>query len=87
MPVYSKAGVDTGKKTNLVYSVDLVRGLDVYSVALPGSTSTSNPVPLGAASAWGDGGWRGTGTPVGLVLSALAGAVLLRRRARAVTLA
>jgi hypothetical protein len=87
VPVYDRTGAQTGKSTNLVYSVDLVRGLDVYSVALPGSTSTSNPVPLGAASAWGDGGWRGTGTPVGLVLSALAGAVLLRRRARAVTLA
>ena len=36
VPVYNKAGVATGKKTNLVYSVDLVRGLDVYVVDVPG---------------------------------------------------
>ena len=36
MPVYSKAGVMTPKKTNLAYSVDLVRGIDVYRVDLPG---------------------------------------------------
>ena len=36
MPVYSKAGVMTSKKTNLAYSVDLARGIDVYRVDLPG---------------------------------------------------
>ena len=34
--VYNKKGVATGKKTNLVYSIDLVRGLDVYAVDVPG---------------------------------------------------
>jgi hypothetical protein len=37
VPVYNKKGVATGKKTDLVYSVDLVRGLDVYDVELPGA--------------------------------------------------
>ena len=36
MPVYSKSGVMTAKKTNLAYSVDLARGIDVYRVDLPG---------------------------------------------------
>ena len=35
-PVYNRKGVATGQRTNLVYSVDLVRGLDVYVVDVPG---------------------------------------------------
>ena len=46
MPVYSKTGVMTAKKTNLAYSVDLARGIDVYRVDLPGSTWDTN---VGAA--------------------------------------
>ena len=87
VPVFDKSGKQTGATTNLVYAVDLVRGLDVYAVDLPGSAATANPVPLVAGSLWGDGGWRGTTTPVALVLTALAGAVLLRRRARGAALA
>ena len=82
MPVYDKRGVDTGKKTNLVYSVDLVRGLDVYAVDLPGSTATTNPVPLGVGGALDGAAWSRGGLPVTVVLLALAGAVVLRRRAR-----
>ncbi len=44
MPVYSKAGKMTSKKTNLAYSVDLVRGLDVYRVDLPGSAWDTSPI-------------------------------------------
>ncbi len=36
-PVYSSTGRQTARQTNVVYSVDLVRGLDVYAVDLPGS--------------------------------------------------
>ena len=80
VPVYGKNGQDTGKKTNLVYSVDLVRGLDVYAVDLPGSPTTTNPVPLTSVL---DGGLASrAGLPGGLVLTACLGAVLLRRRAR-----
>ena len=80
VPVYGKNGQDTGKKTNLVYSVDLVRGLDVYAVDLPGSATTTNPVPL--TSALDSGLGSRAGLPGGLVLAACLGAVLLRRRAR-----
>ncbi|MFC7361535.1 hypothetical protein [Nocardioides astragali] len=36
VPVYNRKGVATSQRTNLVYSVDLVRGLDVYVVDVPG---------------------------------------------------
>ena len=74
-PVYGKNGVRTGRSTDLVYAVDLVRGLDVYRVDLPGSTTTSltSPTTLGPAQ----------GVPVVLVVLALAVAAYLRRAARA----
>jgi hypothetical protein len=80
VPAYSRKGVDTGRLTNLVYSVDLVRGLDVYAVDLPGGSTTSDPLPLGGTAAPLD--WSRQGLPVTVVLASLVGAVLLRRRAR-----
>ena len=55
VPVYSKAGVMTAKKTNLAYSVDLARGIDVYRVDLPGTAWDTNvprpsPRPVAAGS-------------------------------------
>ncbi len=78
MPVYSKAGVMTSKKTNLAYSVDLARGIDVYRVDLPGTTWDTNVAAIAPAG----GGWVPTGALAG-VLGALAVAVLLRRRTAA----
>ena len=75
MPVYSKSGVMTAKKTNLAYSVDLARGIDVYRVDLPGSTWDTNVAALAPTS----GGWGTTGAVAG-VLGALVLAGLLRRR-------
>ena len=75
MPVYSKAGVMTAKKTNLAYSVDLVRGIDVYRVDLPGTswdTNSASIAPVGS-------GWVSGGSAIGC-LSALLVAVFLRRR-------
>jgi hypothetical protein len=50
VPARNRNGVATGKKTNVVYSVDLVRGLDVYVVDLPSKDlsgdTTQLPVPL-----------------------------------------
>jgi hypothetical protein len=42
VPVYNKNEVATGKRSNLAYSVDLVRGLDVYQVDLPKSRTSSS---------------------------------------------
>ncbi|RYU12322.1 LVIVD repeat-containing protein [Nocardioides iriomotensis] len=74
VPVYGKNGVRTGRSTNLVYAVDLVRGLDVYRVDLPGTSSTplAGPVALGPAQ----------GLPVALVAVALVAAAYLRRGSR-----
>ena len=81
VPVYNKAGVATGKKTNLVYSVDLVRGLDVYAVDLPGGTALTGSLSLGSTSPFGVFSWPEDALPMTLVGTGLAGAVLLRRRA------
>jgi hypothetical protein len=75
MPVYNSKGVMTPKKTNLTYSVDLVRGIDVYRVDLPGTTwdtSAASIAPVGNR-------WL-TGGPLAAALVALVVAVALRRR-------
>ncbi len=75
MPVYSKSGKMTSKKTNLAYSVDLVRGIDVYRVDLPGEKFDTNV----AAFAPTGSGWLPTGSLLG-VLGALLAALVIRRR-------
>ncbi len=75
-PVY-RHGRMTSRKTNLVYSIDLVRGLDVYRVALPGTAAARSAATSAVAAPTG-GGWRAPGTPLALVGAALLGAVLLR---------
>ena len=45
VPVYDGRGDQTGASSNVVYSIDLVRGLDVYSVDVPGDGRGSNPYP------------------------------------------
>ena len=81
VPQYNAAGEQTGKTSNVVFAIDLVRGLDVYSVDVPGKIGiepTRAGVPertvgdLAAASA----------VPAGLVGGALALVVALRRRTR-----
>lgn len=55
-PVYNRKGVATSQRTNLIYSVDLVRGLDVYVVDVPGDgvgTVPSVEVPSSVAVAPG----------------------------------
>jgi hypothetical protein len=84
VPVY-KDGKQTARKTNIVYSIDLVRGLDVYRVALPG-TSGAGAATVPPVAGPSDG-WRAPGLPVGLVGMALLGALLLRVGARRATLA
>lgn len=81
VPVYSKSGVRTSKSTNLVYAVDLVRGLDVYQVDLPGSARVTNPVSLGTGNPLTALAWPQEGVPVTVVLLALVGSAYLRRRA------
>lgn len=48
VPERNAAGVATGRDTNLVYSVDLIRGLDVLEVDLPGSSSSGTSLLRGS---------------------------------------
>jgi hypothetical protein len=75
VPQRSKHGFARSSKTNIVYTVDAVRGLDVYTVDLPGS-ATSAPLlgSLGPA-----GGPDAAVTVLAVGLAGLAGLVLLRR--------
>ena len=77
VPKFGADGVDTGRKTNLVYSVDLVRGLDVYAVDLPGKAGSADVVPLDGDTSPLSGG----AGPAGLVGLSVLTALLLRRRA------
>ncbi len=45
VPQRDRKGRTTGKKTNVVYTTDLVRGLDVYEVDLPGTEPQESPLP------------------------------------------
>jgi hypothetical protein len=74
VPERNKNGVATDRKTNIVYTVDAVRGLDVYTVDLPGTA----PAPL-----LGSVGGTGTGPGMGLaalLFAGLSGLLVARRR-------
>jgi hypothetical protein len=82
VPVYDRKGRQTGRKSNVLYAIDLVRGLDVYAVDVPGDGR-------GAVPAAGVGGSRSVVDraadgvlPFGLVGGAVAVAVAVRRRGR-----
>ena len=75
VPQRNKNGVAGTARTNIVYTVDAVRGLDVYTVDLPGSAATTVPL-LGAFGAGSDPAV----TVLGLGLAALTGLAALRRR-------
>ena len=83
VPVYDSDGRQTGRTTNVVYSIDLVRGLDVYAVDVPGDGIGATPTPAvvrGSASLADR--CSGGCCPLGLIGAALALAIAVRRRAR-----
>lgn len=69
VPTYNKDGRATGGRTNIAYSIDLVRGLDVYAVTLPGQQPTSGSIVQ-------------AGAPVAMLGGSVLLAALLRRRRR-----
>ncbi|NYD58318.1 hypothetical protein BKA08_002556 [Nocardioides marinisabuli] len=80
VPVYDARDRRTTKRTNLVYSIDLVRGLDVFAVDVPGDGRGAEP-PVGATAPVSVSGRAAANAlPLGLVGAAMAGALLLRRR-------
>lgn len=76
VPARNKKGVAGSGKTNIVYTVDAVRGLDVYTVDLPGSATP--PPLLGSLGTYGGANPAGTVLAFGVV--GLAGLTMLRRR-------
>ena len=81
MPQRNKNGAATSTKTNIVYTVDAVRGLDVYTVDLPGSTTA--PSLLGGLAPAGIGNFGSADPRVTLLAAGLTGLVgvgLVRRR-------
>jgi len=81
VPKYDGFGRITKKRTHLVYTLDAVRGLDVYNVALPGSDTVGSPSVQGAGNPFTTLDWPREGVPVTLLLLALVGSAALRRRA------
>ncbi len=86
LPTYDARGRQTGRTSNVVYAIDLARGLDVYSVDVPGRVGIL-PTGTGAPDrTLGDVASAGA-APAGVVLGALALAFVVRRRGRRPTAA
>lgn len=79
-PVYDARGRRTDERTNLVYSIDLVRGLDVYAVDVPGDGRGAEPASATRSAVSVSDRAAANALPLGLVGAATAGALLLRRR-------
>jgi hypothetical protein len=82
VPAYDRSGHQTGAKSNVVYSIDAVRGLDVYAVDVPGdgigAVPSTSAVP---ATSVVDRARDGV-VPLGVVGGAMALALAVRRRRR-----
>jgi hypothetical protein len=81
VPVYNAKGVATGRKTNLVYSVDLVRGLDVLAVDVDGDSVGAVPDPALLPGGSGTELALTDTVSLGVVGSLAALLVVVRRRA------
>ena len=80
VPERNKKGVAGATKTNVVYTVDAVRGLDVYTVDLPGAGGATAPL-LGAVGPVGpDGGTDPALAVLVLGMLGVAGMATARRR-------
>ncbi|HET8961641.1 hypothetical protein [Nocardioides sp.] len=82
VPVYDRRGNQTGASSNVVLAVDLARGLDVYSVDVPGDGRGSNPYPSAVTDRSVVGRISNGAVPIGLVGAALALGAALHRRSR-----
>ena len=84
VPVYAADGHRTRQRTNVVYSIDLVRGLDVYSVDVPGEGGADGhgTQPSGSPAVTTSDRVSRAVVPLGLVGGAAGLALGLRRRRR-----
>jgi len=84
VPKRDANGVATGKKTNIVYTADLVRGIDVFCVELP-NQRTCPTLPIGTAAPAGSetaGSVSGSNFVAALPLFGVAVMVGVARRVR-----
>jgi len=82
VPAYDAAGHQTGAKSNVVYSIDLVRGLDVYAVDVPGDRVGAVPSPTSVPAGSVRDRARDGVVPLGLVGGSMALSFAVRRRRR-----
>ena len=82
LPDYDRHGDQTGRSTNVVYSIDLARGLDVYSVDVPGDGRGTQPSTEAAAGPGITDAAAAAALPLGVVGGALALVLVVRRRSR-----
>ena len=82
VPDYDGAGHQTGAKSNVVYSIDLVRGLDVYAVDVPGDGVGAVPSPRSVPHSTVVDRARDGVVPMGLVGGSMALSFAVRRRRR-----
>jgi hypothetical protein len=80
LPVYDAAGRRTAEKSNVLYSIDLVRGLDVYAVDVPGDGIGALPAASVVPQRSTLDRAADSAVPAGLLGVALAIAVGVRRR-------
>lgn len=80
VPVYDARGRQTGERSNVLYAIDLVRGLDVYSVDLPGDGRGALPAESVVPRETLGGRATDSALPVGLVGLAVGLALAVRRR-------
>ena len=81
VPVY-KSGRQTGGRTNVLYSIDLVRGLDVYAVDVPGDGRGAVPPSSTTTPGTGLEPTAGVLVPMGLMGGAMLAAAALGRLRR-----
>ncbi len=82
VPKYDADGFQTGGKTNVVYSIDLAQGINVFSVDLPGAEFGLEPAGADAPERSVGDMAAASVVPVGLVAGSLALAFAVRRRTR-----
>jgi hypothetical protein len=80
VPVYDERGRQSGEKSNVLYSVDVVRGLDVYAVDVPGDRRGAVPSESSVPRRTVTGIVADSVLPVGVIGAGLALAVAVRRR-------
>ena len=81
VPVFED-GRNTQRKSNVAYAIDLVRGLDVYAVDVPGDNRGAEPDPAVLPAASATDRATAAALPLGLLALTLGLVVAVRRRSR-----